>query len=103
MDFEDGAFDVVIDKGLLDTILVRYSNFSAESFPFWILEKPWLKYTEYLIVKESIFVFLMEHLKKESSIWKKYEFLIKFNWKIFPPYKIYKPNMQSENLHFKQE
>ena len=29
MDFEDETFDVVIDKGLLDTILVSFKIFSV--------------------------------------------------------------------------
>ncbi len=34
MDFEDGSFDVIIDKGLLDTILVLYIITSVENFQF---------------------------------------------------------------------
>ena len=37
MDFEDGSFDVVIDKGLLDTILVKCFNlvWRIFNFEFW--------------------------------------------------------------------
>lgn len=34
LDFNDGEFDVVIDKGLLDTILVKSNYISVENFPF---------------------------------------------------------------------
>ena len=28
---------------------------------------------------------------------------MKYDWKIYPPYKLYKPNIQAENLHFKHD
>ena len=34
MDFEDESFDVIIDKGLLDAILVLYIITSVENFQF---------------------------------------------------------------------
>ena len=41
--------------------------------------------------------------KKRIEYLEKVKMQNQFNWKIFPPYKLYKPNLQAENLHFKHE